>query len=289
MHSIENGQLRIGVNPLGAELKNIYHKQHGLEYMWQGNPAFWAKSSPVLFPIVGQLKGNEYQYKGDPYSLPRHGFAREKEFTVAAQANDLITFTLRSDAATLAVYPFPFLFSISYSLLHDELVTTYQVQNKGEEDMLFSVGGHPAFNVPLVEGTTYSDYYLQFDQEEQAGRWPISREGLIENGPHPLLQASRRLPLTKELFAKDAVVFKYLRSDAVQLLSEKTPHGLEFSFHEFPFLGIWAAPGADFVCIEPWCGIADSVDASGELENKEGINRLGPGELFTVAWKVRFF
>ena len=289
MYSIENDQLKISVAGKGAELKSIYHQQYGLEYLWQSDPAYWAKSSPVLFPVVGQLRNNSYQHKGKTYQLPRHGFAREKEFQVTEQKEDAITFSLNSDPETLAVYPFTFIFTIIYTLMRDELMVTYQVQNKGEEDLLFSVGGHPAFRVPLAEGTSYNDYTLRFDQEEQAGRWPISKEGLIENTPQPLLQATRELPLTKDLFSKDAVVFKYLRSDSVELTSEKTPHGLSFSFEGFPFLGIWAAPGADFVCIEPWCGIADSVDASGELENKEGINRIEAGETFSVAWKVKFF
>lgn len=289
MFSIENDQLQIRIAAQGAELKSVCHKQHRLEYMWEGDPAYWAKTSPVLFPIVGQLKKDTYQYQGKSYHLPRHGFAREKEFSVTEQKDESITFMLQSNEDTLDDYPFQFLFSITYTLDRDGLTVAYNVQNKGEEDMLFSVGGHPAFKVPLVKGTAYSDYKLVFDQEEQAGRWPISQEGLILNTPQPLLQQTRELPLTKELFSKDAVVFKYLRSDAVQLASDKTPHGLEFRFEGFPFLGIWAAPGADFVCIEPWCGIADSVDASGELETKEGINRIITNETFTRSWKVRFY
>ena len=289
MFSIENDQLKIQIAAKGAELKSIVHKQHGLEYLWQGDPAFWAKSSPVLFPIVGQLKHNSYRHNGNTYHLPRHGFAREKNFSIADQREDAITFQLQSDEETMAVYPFPFLFSIVYTLEREELTVTYHVQNTGKEDLLFSVGGHPAFRVPLAEGTTYNDYQLLFDQQEQSGRWPISPDGLIENSPQPFLQQTRHLPLTKDLFAKDAVVMKYLRSEAVRLTSDKTPHGLSFSFEGFPFLGIWAAPGADFVCIEPWCGIADSVDADGELETKEGINRMEPGETFSVSWRVEFF
>lgn len=289
MFTIENDQLQIRIVAKGAELKSIRHKQHDLEYLWQGDAAFWAKTSPVLFPIVGQLKENTYQYNGKRYHLPRHGFAREKEFSLTDQKDDSITFSLHSDADTLAVYPFSFLFSIIYTLNKEHLTVTYNVQNKGDEDMLFSVGGHPAFSVPLAEGTAYCDYSLFFDREEEAGRWPVSREGLILNSAQPLLQQTKELPLTKELFAKDALVLKHLRSNAVKLMSGKTPHGLEFNFEGFPFLGLWAAPGADFVCIEPWCGIADSVDADGELENKEGINRIGRSETFSVSWRVAFF
>ncbi|HEV7331558.1 MAG TPA: aldose 1-epimerase family protein [Flavisolibacter sp.] len=289
MISIENSRLRVKIHPLGAELKSVFHKEHNLEYIWQGNPAFWAKSSPVLFPTVGELKEKTYRYNGKSYQLSRHGFAREKEFAVRDQQENAVTFTLESSAETLAVYPFEFIFSITYTVDESSLRVRYSVTNRGGTAMLFSVGGHPAFNVPLAEGTSYTDYRLEFSKKETAGRWPISKEGLIEKTPQPLLQESKELPLAKELFAKDAVVFKHLQSGSVQLLSNKTPHGLQFSFAGFPFLGLWAAPGANFLCIEPWCGIADSVDADGELANKEGINRLAAGERFAVEWSVNFF
>jgi galactose mutarotase-like enzyme len=289
MFSIENDQLKISIDAKGAELKSVVHKQLGLEYMWDANPAFWAKTSPVLFPIVGQLKNNRYQYRGKFYQLSRHGFAREKEFAVAEQTPASISFSLQSNEETLSVYPFPFVFTVEYILDGDELSVSYHVHNRGGEEMLFSVGGHPAFKLPLVEGTNYNDYKLLFNAEENAGRWPITSEGTIGTEPEPLLQGTNELALTKELFAKDAVVLKHLQSNAVQLVSDKTPHGLNFSFVGFPYLGLWAAPGADFVCIEPWCGIADSMNADGNLENKEGINRLAAGAHFSVTWKVRFF
>lgn len=257
--------------------------------MWQANPAFWAKTSPVLFPIVGQLKENTYRYNGKTYRLPRHGFARDKEFVVAQHDQDALTFSLRSNAETLAVYPFRFAFSVGYALHHNELTVTYNVQNEGKEEMYFSVGGHPAFKLPLVDGTAYNDYRLVFNKTETAGRWPISKEGLIETTAEPLLSNANVLPLSKALFQNDAVVLKRLQSDAVLLTSEKTPHGLQFSFPGFSFLGLWATPGADFLCIEPWCGLADSTDADGQLAHKEGINKLPPLQTFSVAWQVRFF
>jgi galactose mutarotase-like enzyme len=289
MFHLETNQLKIGIDSKGAELKSVFHKQHNLEYMWQADPKFWAKTSPVLFPIVGQLKENAYRYKDKSYQLPRHGFARDRVFSVVEQNDRSITFCLNSSQDTLTVYPFSFLFFIIYSLQDDVLTVTYRVQNKGQEEMLFSVGGHPAFNVPLVAGTTYTDYYLRFNKEETAGRWPISSDGRIGTTPEPLLKGTNVLPLAKRLFERDAIVLKHLQSEQVTLGSDKTPHGLLFTFSGFPFLGIWAAPNADFVCIEPWCGIADSVDADGELAHKEGINKLAPAETFSVEWKVWFY
>ena len=243
----------------------------------------------MLFPIVGQLKENTFSYKGQSYHLPRHGFAREKEFAIAAQDENSIRFTLQSSGETLAVYPFPFRFSIVYTLDGDALSVRYEVKNEGDEELYFSVGGHPAFKLPLVEGTAYNDYRLVFNRNETAGRWPISKDGLIETTPEKLLENSRVLPLSKDLFQKDAVVLKHLQSDEVSLVSDKTGHGLRFSFAGFPFLGLWAAPGANFLCIEPWCGIADSVNADGDLAHKEGMNKLAPAEEFSVSWEVNFF
>jgi len=289
MQSIENAQLKILINEKGAELKSAFHLLHKIEYMWSGNPAYWAKTSPVLFPIVGELKNKSYFYNGKTYSLSRHGFARDKTFLVTEQSDASVTFSIQSDESTLAVYPFPFLFSIIYTLNDDSLQVTYRVQNTGDDEMFFSVGGHPAFKLPLVDGTKYEDYKLVFEKEENLERWPISKEGLIEKEPQLLLKNSHELPLSKDLLKNDALVFKHLQSRFVKLVSDKTPRGLHFDFTGFPFLGIWAASGADFLCIEPWQGIADSVDADQQLQHKEGIVTLPVGEEFKLSWDVQFF
>jgi galactose mutarotase-like enzyme len=289
MVTIENELLVVKINPHGAELTSVYHKLTGLEYMWNADPEVWAKHSPVLFPIVGTLKDNTYQYQGKKYTLSRHGFAREKQFAVETSATDEAVFTLVHDAQTLAVFPFQFRFRLKYSLFRDGLSVTYEVLNLSEGDMYFSVGGHPAFRLPLVAGTEYSDYFLKFEQKENQGRWPISPEGLIEKATMPLLENTDTLPVRKELFSKDALVFKSLASSNVVLASEKTTHGIQFDFTGFPYLGLWAAKGADFICIEPWCGIADSVDTNQELAKKEGINKLVHKDRFTRTWSARFF
>jgi galactose mutarotase-like enzyme len=155
--------------------------------------------------------------------------------------------------------------------------------------MYFSVGGHPAFRVPLHDGLNYSDYYLHFDKTESSPRWPISPEGLIETKPHPFFQNTDRLPLTKELFYKDALVFKDLTSNAVSLRSDKSERGWTMDFQGFPYLGIWAAKNADFVCVEPWCGIADSTSSNQQLKEKEGIEELTAGDIFERSWTLTIF
>jgi galactose mutarotase-like enzyme len=211
------------------------------------------------------------------------------DFTVAEQRQDAITFLLENNESTIAKYPFVFRFAITYTVAANQLKVTYTITNTGNKELFFSVGGHPAFKIPLAENTVYSDYYLEFSEAENTGRWPISKEGLIEKKPEALFTNSGKLPLTKELFYKDALVFKQLNSAKVSLLSDKTSHGLEFDYKGFPYLGIWAAKNADFVCIEPWCGIADSVDSDQQLVNKEGINKLESAGSFERSWTIKLF
>ena len=272
MFTIESDQLTIGIAAKGAELKTVFHKQNGLNYMWSGDPAYWSKTSPVLFPIVGALKEGTYIYQGKFYHLSRHGFARDKEFTVSQQSDHAIRFSIESSPETVAVYPFPFTFSIIYEVVDNVLSVTYRVHNSGDAEMLFSLGGHPAFKLPLVEGTSYDEYRLTFEKKEAAGRWPISADGLIEETSQPLLENTTDLPLSKNLFSKDAIVIKNLQSRSVQLLSNKASHGLRFSFNDFPYLGLWAAPGADFLCIE-----------------QRRHHKNATGQTFTATWQVAFF
>jgi galactose mutarotase-like enzyme len=289
MTTIENNILRVTIDPKGAELTSIFNKETGLEYMWNADPAFWPKHSPILFPVIGALKQESYIFNKKEYRLPRHGFARDMMFSVKEHGPDSAVFQLKDSETSKKNYPFEFVLNIHYSLLANTLSVAYLVVNPAKEDLYFSIGAHPAFALPLVEGTEYPDYYLQFAKKETVGRWPISAEGLIEDRTEPVLDNSEKLSLSRELFAKDALVFKSLKSTQVSLRSDKTAHGLDFDFPGFPFLGLWAKPGADFLCIEPWCGIADSVHSNRQLTKKEGINRLAPTEEFSRAWTVKLY
>ncbi|MEN9684412.1 MAG: hypothetical protein RLZZ28_198, partial [Bacteroidota bacterium] len=160
MFEISNQVLTVTLSPKGAELQSIYHRANQLEYLWDANPAFWSKKSPVLFPIVGGLKNNSYTFQGKSYQLSRHGFAREKDFAVTAQSTNSISFTLIADQETKKVYPFDFRFTLIYTLVNNTLTVEYLVENTGKEPLYFSVGAHPAFKVPLVNGTVFSDYSI---------------------------------------------------------------------------------------------------------------------------------
>jgi galactose mutarotase-like enzyme len=289
MHSIENSLLRVSVANRGAELQSLYHKEFQLEYLWSGNPVYWARKSPVLFPIVGTLKQDSYFFGGKAYRLGRHGFARDMDFQMVGQDTQSIEFLLQQNPETLLHYPFSFEFRIRYELRENDLKVRYTVQNNSEGPIFFSVGGHPAFAVPLEKGLTYEDYYLEFNEDETKPRWPISKDGLMEKNPLPFLKNNNLVPLSKELFLVDALVLKYPTSSILSLKSDKSNHGLDLNFTGFPFLGIWAAPHADFVCLEPWCGIADSVDSDSQLVHKEGIHQLNPGKSFIRTWILTLF
>ena len=287
MQKIENEFLIVCSKPEGAELCSIFNKQTNLEYLWQAEKA-WPKHAPVLFPIVGQLKNNIYFHNGEKYSLDRHGFARTRTFDVVNVQQPSVEYAIGSNVDTLAVYPFNFNLKIRYELEGATLKIIYIVQNNGKEELLFSIGAHPAFKVPLVAGESYDDYYLEFNKEENTERWLLNN-GLFDNKSIPFLKNTKILPLTKSLFYEDALVFKNLKSSMISLKSNKNIHGLHFQFENYPYFGIWAAKDADFICLEPWHGIADSVNSDQQLKNKEGIISLLPGREFYCDFSVTTF
>jgi galactose mutarotase-like enzyme len=291
MITLNNELLQVLIHPRGAELQVLRKKSNGINYMWRGDPAFWGKFSPVLFPIVGQLKADGYSYNGKAYALPRHGFARDKMFTVQQATETAAEFMLRDDADSLAVYPFPFQLKISYALTGAQLIVRYEVINTGKENLLFSLGAHPAFAVPLlIEGqpTSYEDYSLEFSDSESLTRWKLA--GGLQSGEQATIPlVNRVLPLRHELFVEDAIVLKNLPDKTIRLTCSKHPYALQFSSKNFPYFGIWAAANAPFVCLEPWSGIADRADHHQALAQKEGIQTLKPAEAWTAHWQVQCF
>jgi galactose mutarotase-like enzyme len=263
MITLENELLKASFVQKGAELQSLKSKTADLEYIWDGNPKDWAKHSPVLFPVVGALKDNAYLYGGERYELSRHGFARDMEFELESKSADEVIFTLRSSAETKKVYPFDFTLSLIYTLKSHGLSCSYMVHNSSASDLLFSVGGHPAFATPVSSGLSYE---LQ-----------------------TIALKDKTLPLKHELFYEDALVIKSLKSNKISLQNKVNSHGLHFSFEGFPYFGIWAAKDANFVCLEPWCGIADGVHHNGELSDKEGIVILSAEESWQRTWQVDIF
>lgn len=285
---LENEYVKASFEPKGAELKSLFNKKTNLEHLWSGDPAFWGKSSPVLFPIVGALKDNAYFYKNKRYEMSRHGFARDKVFKIEQISGQEVLFTLENDEETLLNYPFQFKLSLRYRLEKTSLSCSYEVFNPANETLLFSVGGHPAFAVPLHKEEAYDDYFLGFNKDQYLVYHKIE-QNLIDEETKELPLNDGKLELQHSLFYDDALVFKSLKSDCISIGNKNNGHGLEFSFEGFPFFGIWSAKDADFVCLEPWCGIADSIHHHQQLEEKEGIVSLEAGEQWKRSWKVDVF
>ncbi len=288
MITLTNEALTAVIAHKGAELQQLKNNNTGINYLWSGDAAYWGKFSPVLFPVVGGLKNDQYFYKGNQYTLPRHGFARDRDFTTQQLNASEVIFTLNDDEKTRAVYPFAFSLKIRYRLHQNWLACTYEVHNSGNDALFFSIGAHPAFAVPLVKDLKYSDYYLEFNKTENLQRWKLLN-GLIATHAEAVPLENNKLPLHASLFYEDAVVLKGLQSNCITLASDKNEHGINFYFNDFPFFGIWAAKDAPFVCLEPWCGIADSVTHNQQLTEKEGINLLAPGGYFERTWSVECF
>jgi galactose mutarotase-like enzyme len=285
---LENEHLSATIAAKGAELQSLFNKQTGLEYMWSGDAAYWGKHSPVLFPIVGGLKNDTYYFNDKEYKLPRHGFARDKTFAAEKISGSEAVFTLTEDEETLQVYPFAFTLKLRYSLNAAAISCTYEVYNSGKDDLLFSVGAHPAFAVPLTSDTNYADYYLKFNTTETLQRWKL-QDGLVSAVTEVLPAENNTLLLNAALFYQDAIVLKNMQSNAITLGCSKHNHGLHFTFNDFPFFGIWAAKDAPFVCLEPWCGIADGVNHNQQFKDKEGINVLPAKEHWQRTWSAACF
>jgi galactose mutarotase-like enzyme len=282
--SIENDFLKVSAKASGAELISIKNKNSDLEYLWQGDPKFWGRRAPVLFPIVGKLRNNSYIAEGREFQLPQHGFARDYHFELVNSSGESLIYSLKSNEETLKSYPYKFELRISYTLLRNKLGVKYEVKNTDDKKIWFSIGGHPAFNCPLEPKDKFSNYFLEFDQKENVETHLIT-DGLLNGKTEPILKNSSRIELSEKTFSKDALVFKGLKSASVTLKSKSSTASLTFDFKGFPALGIWSKPGP-FVCIEPWFGHADSTDFSGELKDKPGMLSLEKGQEFSCLYGI---
>ncbi|MDF8192128.1 aldose 1-epimerase family protein [Listeria monocytogenes] len=287
MIKLENEVLLVEMKTAGAELTRIFHKDTGLEYLWNADSKFWGRHSPVLFPTVGRLVEDTYLVDGKPYHLGQHGFARDRDFQVIEQTEKSVRFELDADEDSLAVYPYKFKLSIIYTIEKNTVAVSYEVENTDNKRIYFSIGAHPAFNLPLTDGTTFEDYYLDFGTEENLET--LCLEGPYRSGEIKKVvdKPAQYLPLSYDLFKNDALIFEALKQKEMTIKSDKTPHFVKVSFLEFPFVGVWTAkPGTPFLCIEPWYGIADGAGESVELRDKAGIEHLEPEAVFASEYEI---
>lgn len=291
MTTLENDHLRVSIRPKGAELTSIFHKPTGIEHLWQADPTVWGWHAPNLFPVVGGCLNNQLLIDGETYPIERHGFARQSIFETTESTAAHAVFSLHSSDVTRVHFPYEFEFQIIYELNGPALTITYRVVNEDDKTVFFSVGAHPAFAVPFHADEAYQDYFIDFDQDEVLETHMLSSAGYFNGETKPVATenadtSSRRLHLTKHLFDQDALVFKNLASRRVALRSHKHVHSVTVDYPAFPYLGIWAKPGAPFVCIEPWLGCADREGQPKPIQEKEAIQHVEPEGVFTASFTI---
>lgn len=280
--TLENECLRVQAESLGAELQSIVLKKNGREYLWQGDPAVWRKRAPWLFPIIGQLRGGTYRYQGVEYAgMPMHGFASRMEFTMEKRGETEAAFTLRATEETLRVFPWRFVLTITYTLKGDTLAISCAVRCQEEETMYFSLGAHPGF--VCAPGDT-----LDFDG---AGELDCRR---LNTASHLLEPASERIgaqiDLQEALFDADAMLLHAPACEGVTL-RRADGTGVRYEFGRVPWVGVWtrARGGLPYICVEPWYGVDDPIDAEGDIEKKPDIVRLNANETFEMHLSIRPF
>lgn len=284
--TIKNEYLTIVVQRTGAEISSI-RDSASKEYIWQAEPEIWGSSAPVLFPIIGALNGGKYSYNGKEYSVPKHGMIRNNQnLQLLEHSQNLLRLHYKYNPETLTDYPFKFEFVISFSIKDKTITIEHQVINHQEEELLFSLGGHPAFKCPLSPQEKYVDYHLQFEHNETSSRHLIDENGLQNGKSVPFLKNTDTIALAHSLFENDALIFKDLKSRKVSIVHKTNGKVLSVQFNDFNYLGIWAKTDGDFVCIEPWLGITDHANFHGDLREKEGIIPLAAGERFHATYTI---
>lgn len=283
-YTLENDQIAIAVDSHGAELKSLVRKDTQTEYMWKADPEFWGRTAPVLFPFVGAVNNKEFRTKGQTFTMGQHGFARDKEFELESKTEDALWFVLNSSEETLAKYPYAFVLKIGYRLCGSTAEVIWQVENPSDEELPFSIGGHPAFNCPIEPGKKQTDYQISFDV-----KGPITstrlEDGLASAETDVYELKDGFLPVTEHLFDKDALIIEGQGVKKVALCDAQGKAYLTVSM-DAPLFGIWSPTGknAPFICIEPWYGRCDDAGYTGELKDRKWGNLLAPGQ----TWKESF-
>lgn len=282
MLSIKHDQLTATINPLGAELSSL--QSQAQEYLWQGDASVWSGRAPILFPIVGTLVNNQMSYRGKTYQMPRHGIARKSTFTCIDQTDSKLSMRLRSNSQLLEMYPWDFELTVHFSLSADTLSITYEVVNQDTNSMIFTLGSHPSFLLPTTDVNlkelSLNDFDIQFDHQETLQRVMLSKAGLLATDSSAFELENNTVRLSDTLFQEDALVFKNIESTKIVLRSKQQPR-LIVDTGGAPHLGIWAKPGARYVCIEPWYGVSDYSDSDGKFENKPDMMTLQPKQTFS--------
>ena len=283
--TIKNEYLTAIINEKGAELTSLSANQ--IEYIWQADPNYWGRHAPILFPFVGRLKNDQYTYQGENYPMGQHGFARDKKFKLLEQTAEKATFVLKSDAETKKIYPFDFVLIVSYEVWGEGLRIRFEVQNPSSGELIFALGGHPAFNIPLEENLTFDDYFIAFSPQKSRIKIPL--EGPFANLDQKTLgQTNTNIQLSHDLFKEDALIYETRGLNSYTVGSEDSKHNVTVTYNNIPYVGFWSPmpKEAPFLCIEPWWGFADTVNSNGKLEEKAGMQHLPANETFKTEFSI---
>lgn len=287
MKTLSTSELTIKVAPHGAELCSICC--NGKEYLWQADPAYWKRHSPVLFPIVGSVWENVYRHDGETYALTQHGFARDMEFELVAEGDRDLLFRLMDNEETRKKYPFPFCLEIGYRIEGKKIEVVWTVRNTGDREMHFQIGAHPAFYFPDYDAETTERGYFGFDETEDLRHILISEKGCADpDKEYPLTLTDGLLPLDVHTFDKDALILEGGQVEQVILYNKEKRPVLSLS-SDAPVMGLWSPPmkNAPFVCIEPWFGRCDRAHYTGEYKDKDWMQHLAPGEAFRGGYVIQ--
>ena len=287
MQTLANGILTVQVNEFGAELQSI--RKNGHEYLWQGDPAFWGRRSPVLFPIVGSVWEKKYRVDGREYEMGQHGFARDTEFTLVSESDSEVWYRMESTEATRKVYPWDFVLEIGYKLSGNSLEVMWKVTNPSTEDIFFQIGAHPAFNYPDYNPQTQERGFFVFDNPGPLDCIRIKEKGCVDAETlHPLALEDSTLALTRNTFDEiDTIILQDSQVAEVTLLKpDRTPY-LTVRF-DAPVIGLWSPPckNAPFICIEPWYGRCDRAGYEGDFRHRDWVNTLAPGATFSASYTI---
>lgn len=293
IYQLENDEIIVGVESFGAELKSLQRKSRregleNIEYLWNADPRYWKRTSPVLFPVVGSLKNQSYRYEGQTYQMPQHGFARDMEFTLEEHTKTRISFVLRDTEETLQKYPFHFALHIAYEIEGTALKVIWKVENTNDKTMYFSIGAHPAFLCPLLDGTDKEEYALAFDTDKNIVSGILAEDSTLGARTKEIVLENGILQTDDAIFDEGALVIENDQAHEVaMLLPDGTPY-LAVAF-DAPLFGIWSPAGmnAPFICIEPWYGRCDKFDFDGELADREWGNELAIGETFEADYVIK--
>lgn len=280
LKTIKSDKLTVAVATFGAEIKSICD-ENGNEFMWEGDPAVWSGTAPIMFPICSGLVNDTYTFKGKEYKLTKHGFAKNSEFVVEHESKNELTMLLCSNDETLAVYPFNFEFRANFKVENGTLLVKYSVKNLNDDTMYFSVGGHEAYATP--EGI--EEYDVVFDKKETLVTRALDGNLLTENKT-TVLSDDTVFPLEDKYFTEDALVFLEHNSDACTLVHRNGSRKVRVEFPGFDHLLLWHKYGAKYICIEPWNGTAQLPDSDGSLENKFSIRKLAAGAEYCVTHTI---